>query len=598
MGYFDDKKQLVDAFNYIKNEYGDKILYSPEKLRTLLMDLAPGFQKQTRIFLNVLHNAEIVKLAQTNSNVSFDLLIKRICDDVGLSEPWAQEAASMLFGFLGREAEIRIIEIVIDNPETNSNDEETVNIGEPLVTGAHNNAAIDPLIKRVFMFLEDGDFSNAEAYCEKVLDLDPECVKAYLGKFMVENRIRTETELATLPKKYDTSSQNLKKALSFATPEDREKINVAIAQAKKEYDKAFNHLETPQKLFRLLSRRISCGERHSTILLLNGTLVGTGGKNNHKMYNFAPIKNASTITHEFNSRDNPFTNYFTYSTTMGNAMEVCENGWNDGKVQYYTPLSYNWSNIDRVVCKYHHTVGLKKDGSVIATGDNMDMSCQVDTWRDIEDIACGDYHTVGLKKDGTVVACGAKNFYDGDHWYEVEANSGQCNIGKWKDISVICCSSQTTYGVRKDGTVCVVGDALKDRFGEAKCLNWTDIIGLSASHNHVVGIRSDGTVVACGKNDCGQCNVAGWRDVVVVACGYNHTVGIRKDGTILATGANNDNQCDISRYKFFFDKDDENKFYDNLYSQRRSQHVCQHCGGALKGLFNPKCTYCGQEKDY
>ena len=75
MGYFDDKKQLVDAFNYIKNEYGEKILYSPEKLRTLLMDLAPGFQKQTRIFLNVLHNAEIVKLAQTNSNVSFDLLI-------------------------------------------------------------------------------------------------------------------------------------------------------------------------------------------------------------------------------------------------------------------------------------------------------------------------------------------------------------------------------------------------------------------------------------------------------------------------------------------------------------------------------------------
>lgn len=118
MGYFDDKKQLVDAFNYIKNEYGDKILYSPEKLRTLLMDLAPGFQKQTRIFLNVLHNAEIVKLAQTNSNVSFDLLIKRICDDVGLSEPWAQEAASMLFGFWGvrRRFELSRLLLIILKP--------------------------------------------------------------------------------------------------------------------------------------------------------------------------------------------------------------------------------------------------------------------------------------------------------------------------------------------------------------------------------------------------------------------------------------------------------------------------------------------------
>lgn len=156
----------------------------------------------------------------------------------------------------------------------------------------------------------------------------------------------------------------------------------------------------------------------------------------------------------------------------------------------------------------------------------------------------------------------------------------------------------STYGVRKDGTVCIVGYALEDRFGETKCLEWTDIIGVSTCGHHVVGVKSDGTVVACGSNDYGQCNVAGWKDVVAAACGYNHTVGIKKDGSILTAGANNDGQCDISMCKFFFGSDEEKKFYDNLYSQRRSHYVRQHCGGAIKGLFRPRCTYCGQEKNY
>ena len=35
-----------------------------------------------------------------------------------------------------------------------------------------------PLLKRAFIFLEDGDWNSADEYCEKVLDLDPECAQA------------------------------------------------------------------------------------------------------------------------------------------------------------------------------------------------------------------------------------------------------------------------------------------------------------------------------------------------------------------------------------------------------------------------------------
>lgn len=60
------------------------------------------------------------------------------------------------------------------------------------------NNEIDALLKRIFMFLEEGDWSNADKYCEKVLDIDPENAEAYLGKLMVEyelNYIEQFTDL-------------------------------------------------------------------------------------------------------------------------------------------------------------------------------------------------------------------------------------------------------------------------------------------------------------------------------------------------------------------------------------------------------------------
>ena len=42
------------------------------------------------------------------------------------------------------------------------------------------------LLKRSFMFLEDGDWSSADRYAEKVLDIDPENGEAYLAKAMAD----------------------------------------------------------------------------------------------------------------------------------------------------------------------------------------------------------------------------------------------------------------------------------------------------------------------------------------------------------------------------------------------------------------------------
>ncbi len=80
---------------------------------------------------------------------------------------------------------------------------------------ATGNANTAPLLKRAFMFLEDGDWNSANEYCEKVLDIDPENTQAYLGKLMAELRVRKQEDLKDCEQPFDGNG-NYQKTLRFA----------------------------------------------------------------------------------------------------------------------------------------------------------------------------------------------------------------------------------------------------------------------------------------------------------------------------------------------------------------------------------------------
>ena len=79
------------------------------------------------------------------------------------------------------------------------------------------NANEESLLKRAFMFLEDGDWSAADEYCEKVLDIDPENARAYLGKLMAECRACRMEDLQNCEQPFDGNG-NYNKILRFADP--------------------------------------------------------------------------------------------------------------------------------------------------------------------------------------------------------------------------------------------------------------------------------------------------------------------------------------------------------------------------------------------
>lgn len=115
---------------------------------------------------------------------------------------------------------IRGIKKIVSAGAPKAEVKETVAVG--------GNVNVEPLLERAFMFLEDGDWGEANEYCEKVLDQDPKNARAYLGKLMAECRACRLEDLQNCRQPFDGSG-NYNKILRFAEPKLIETLKGYIA---------------------------------------------------------------------------------------------------------------------------------------------------------------------------------------------------------------------------------------------------------------------------------------------------------------------------------------------------------------------------------
>ena len=188
----------------------------------------------------------------------------------------------------------------------------------------------------------------------------------------------------------------------------------------------------------------------------------------------------------------------------------------------------DWTDIVAVAAAAH-TVGLKADGTVVATGPNGSGQCKVSHWADIVDIAAGYYNTIGLTSKGTVVVVGSNDY-------------GQLALEGRQGIVDVAAGASAVYAVTNKGRVYCAGS---DIYGQARVEDWTGIVAIASGTSHVVGLKADGTVVAAGLNDDGQCEVSGWTDIIAVSAGSTHTVGLKSDGTVVFAGSNKFGQAQV-----------------------------------------------------
>ena len=134
---------------------------------------------------------------------------------------------------------------------------------------------------------------------------------------------------------------------------------------------------------------------------------------------------------------------------------------NDPEYSHYYSGIENWAGVKDIAMSHCNlSAGLMEDGTVKLIGlDKTVARCDVSEWNDIVAVAVGDYHVVGLKSDGTVVA-------SGDNGY------GQCDVSEWKDVVAIWSDNIVTIGLTEDGKILKAGRFMGDKY-EAD--TWTGI---------------------------------------------------------------------------------------------------------------------------
>ena len=82
------------------------------------------------------------------------------------------------------------------------------------------------------------------------------------------------------------------------------------------------------------------------------------------------------------------------------------------------PGVLDWTDVAAVSVSPFHTVAVKTDGTVIASGDIQYGQCEVEDWQSIAAVTAGERHTVALTTDGKLLATG-------------DNEAGQCSVEGW-----------------------------------------------------------------------------------------------------------------------------------------------------------------------
>lgn len=173
--------------------------------------------------------------------------------------------------------------------------------------------------------------------------------------------------------------------------------------------------------------------------------------------------------------------------------------------------------IETIASGSFHVVGLKKDGTVIAVGENHDGQCDVSDWTNIIAIdACGA-QTIGLCQDGTVRITGA--YTDGD-----------CSVESWTDIVAVAAGGSHFLGLKSDGTV--LQTVSKKVTYVTIEETWTDIVSISANYDGAYGVKRDGTCISTTS----RYDLSGWRYIIKISAGSDHLLGLKSDGSVVGIG--------------------------------------------------------------
>jgi len=594
-----NNQKLVDSLKNIIFQFGAAVLSNESTFTSLLADYVPELTLERKLIKEAISVNALKDI--TDANFSTDeeknnALLRaqqKLINLCGINDNLAADILNCFSEALGWNVSLPL-SITQQELET---EKEKLKSEQPHDVAINNN--IENFFTRAYLFLEERNWELATQYFNRILDNDPKCPKAYLGLFMAENGIRSEDDFGLTPMELDLDKNaSLMHAISFASPQEKTDILQKVEKARKAYDSKYGILAELREKWKSAKKLLFVGDHNIVIVRLDGTMECFGEYD----YDTYGINNIVTAVEN--------SGYIAYVTGLGEAAGVYKSrSYFDGRKQCYQRgeiSSFGWLNIKKLDCGYSCTIGLKKDGTLVATGENRAHQCDVYNWDNVVDVACGSSHTVGLKKDGTLVSCGAQDYFWGT-FDKTDNDKGQCNLSDLSDIVSVACGNYHTVALKKDGTVVARG---LNADGQCNTEAWTDVVEVSCGNRTTFGLRKDGTVLSCGSNDCGQCETGFWRDIVAVEAANYFTIGVRSDGTIVSAGFS-EARNQLGNPRLFnsintIEQEKENIIKNNVILApleasvilRKQKGKCPYCGGLFQGHIKKICSNCGRKKDY
>ena len=467
----------------------------------------------------------------------------------------------------------------------------TTVVKETVISGGNANTA--PLLKRAFMFLEDGDWNSANEYCEKVLDIDPENASAYLGKLLSELRVRKQESLKDQAEPFDHNN-NYQKAIRFADEKLKtvlagyiEHINTRNENAR--LDGVYTRAKNAMSAANTESAYKEAAHLFESIREYQDSAVLA-----QSCYEKAEIARKDTILSEGKSKMSGeiISNYES-------AIKLFEtiSGWKDSAEQIYACQK----RIEEIKAK-EDAERLKEEA------ERLEKERQAEIARKEAERIAKRNKKIAIITTSIVCAIiafvillntviipnvkynDAMALMDAGKYSEAilafEAMDGykdsltkidECNYnkavlfsvagnldeayesfvraGNYKDSYELLAPIAYSRGVKlldegkiREAMGCFV-NARGYESAENYLINW-NAKTISAGANSIVGLKSNGTVVAVVSDvfDDGQGNVSGWTDIVAISAGDSHTVGLKSDGTVVAVGDNYNGQCNVDSW--------------------------------------------------
>ncbi|AEC03000.1 fimbrillin family protein [Parasphaerochaeta coccoides] len=351
-------------------------------------------------------------------------------------------------------------------------------------------------------------------------------------------------------------------------------------------------------------RSVSAGGYHTMILKTDGTLWGVGYNDNGELGigTSGDMGNERTPVQVWDSTNGSrfMTNVAAVSAGWDYTMILKKDGtlWGTGH-NYYGQLGIGgttdistpeqvkastadndfMTNVKAVSAGQEHTMILKKDGTLWATGDNQHGQLGIGNYEakdtpvpvssmgnQVAAVFAGELHTMILKKNGTLWATG----YNASGQLGIggttdistpEQVKGLGGAGVMTDVAAVSAGWKHTMILKTDGTLWATGDNQHGQLGignyEAKdtpvpvSSMGNQVAAVFAGEEYTMILKKDGTLWATGSNQFGRLGVGDYADkdtpvpvssmgsdVKDVSAGYGHTMILKKDGTLWATGDN------------------------------------------------------------